>query len=427
MRRRSLFRIAAFVIALASFLFAASTQAQPATTTSQTSAEYAAAFKDLYDHLGKVYPCFEMKKIDWTKVGDELIPRSAQIKSDADFGLLCLRLIARLQDSHAQLLEAKAKYPEIAFPQWDPGFACVIDDRDRPVVYYLDKGSPAEKAGVKIGMAVVSINGKSADAAMKAWEDEATEYSGYSSDRALRYDAAKMFVRQMQRGAKVRVVTQDPDGKPSGFEITATLGVRYLPRLPVPIHGIDDSGSVEPKHLNQDVGYIYVRRINENLIDGLDRALRLLGSCKAIIIDVRGNSGGGFDADRSFRNFDLDDKEEPDRPRFKGKIALLLDERTISAAEGWASWFIAKKRAKTFGSTTSGASSRKDEYTLTNGLYKVIVPVKAYDGFLDRPIERRGLEPDIPVRVNAKDLTHGKDTVLETAKKWLMTSDESAK
>ncbi len=394
--------------------------------TTHDARDYERSFKDLYDHLGEVYPCFQLKKIDWKKVGNELLPKAKDVQTDDDFGRLCLELVAKLRDSHAQLLEGTAKFPPIDFPQWDPGFACVIDDRERPVVYYVDKGSPAEKAGVKIGMAVVSVNGKSAEAAMKAWENNATKWSGYSSDRALRYDAAKMFIRQMQRGAKVRLVTEDSDVRQSGFEIPATLGVRYLPRLPVPIHGIDDSGSVEPKHLNQDVGYIYVRRINDNLIDGLDRAVRLLGSCKGIIIDVRGNSGGGFDADRSFRNFDLDDKDEPDRPRFKGKIALLLDERTISAGEGWASWFIAKKRAKTFGSTTSGASSRKEEYTLTNGLYKVIVPVKAYTGFLDRPIERRGLEPDMPVRVNAKDLAQGKDTVLETAKKWLM-SDESAK
>jgi C-terminal processing protease CtpA/Prc len=394
--------------------------------TGREENNYDAAFKDLYTHLGQVYPCFEMKHIDWKKVGDELIPRTKDVKTDADFGLLCAQLVARLEDSHAQLLDGTAKLPQIDFPRWDPGFACIIDDRDRPVVYYVDKGSPAEKAGVKIGMAVLSVNGKKAEDAMKAWMDSTRIYSGYSSDRALRYDAAKMFVRQMKRGAKVRLVTEDPDGKQSGCEVPATLGVRYLPRLPVPIKGVNDSGSVEPKLLGDNIGYIYVRRIDSDLIDGLDRATRLLANTKGIIIDVRGNSGGGFDAERSFRNFDLEDKEEPERPRFKGPIALLLDERCISAGEGWASWFIAKKRAKTFGSTTSGASSRKEEYTLTNGLYKVIVPVKAYTGFLDRPIERRGLEPDVRVRVNANDLARGKDMVLETAKKWLM-NDEPAK
>lgn len=93
----------------------------------------------------------------------------------------------------------------------------------------------------------------------------------------------------------------------------------------------------------------------------------------------------------------------------------MIDERCISAGEGWASWFVAKTRARLFGTTTAGASSRKETYTLTNGLYKVVIPVKAYTGFLDRPIERRRIEPDVEVRCNAKDLAQGKDTVAEVA------------
>ena len=61
--------------------------------------------------------------------------------------------------------------------------------------------------------------------------------------------------------------------------------------------------------------------------------------------------------------------------------------------------------------------------TLANGMYKVQVPVKAYTGFLDRPIERRGLEPDVEVRMNARDLARGIDTVAETARKWLRTAE----
>ena len=120
------------------------------------------------------------------------------------------------------------------------------------------------------------------------------------------------------------------------------------------------------------------------------------------------------------RNFAADDPEEPDRPRYKGPIAVLIDEGCISAGEGWTSWFVANKRARLFGATTAGASSRKETYPLTNGLYSVVVPVKAYTGFLDRPIERRGLEPDEPVRCTAKDLAAGRDTVLEAAKRYLV-------
>jgi C-terminal processing protease CtpA/Prc len=64
-------------------------------------------------------------------------------------------------------------------------------------------------------------------------------------------------------------------------------------------------------------------------------------------------------------------------------------------------------------------------YTLTNGLFRVVVPIKAYAGFLDRPIERRGLEPDVEVRPNARDLAQGRDTVVETAVKWLADPDRN--
>jgi C-terminal processing protease CtpA/Prc len=80
---------------------------------------------------------------------------------------------------------------------------------------------------------------------------------------------------------------------------------------------------------------------------------------------------------------------------------------------------MAKHRARFFGSTTAGASSRKEVYTLSNGLFKVVIPVKPYTGFLDRPIECQGLPPDVPIRCSAKDLAAGRDTVIEAALRWL--------
>lgn len=140
---------------------------------------------------------------------------------------------------------------------------------------------------------------------------------------------------------------------------------------------------------------------------------------KGLVIDVRGNSGGGFESRRAFRNFDLSDTGEPERPRFSGPIAVLIDARCISAGEGWASWFQANDRATFFGQTTAGASSRKTVVEVLNGAFKVKYSVKAYRGFLDRPIERRGIEPEYPVRQTAADLQAGIDTVLVAAADYL--------
>lgn len=384
-----------------------------------TGGGYRQALFDLYEELGKNYPCFELKGIDWKAVGEELLPRVSEVKTDEQFALLCLEMVARLEDSHAQVMPGTAQLPTVKYPRWDPGFACLIDDRGEPVVYHVDKDGPAEAAGVAVGMTVLSVGGEPARKHMERRMKEIKKYSGYSSDRYLRYHAAQWLGRQIEQGGKVELEMRDVEGKAHTFTLPATLGVRYLPRRPVQIPGTSDTANVSWTMLGEKIGYVYVRRIQADLIERLDQAVGELKGARGMVVDVRGNSGGGFDARRAHRNFALEDSEEPSRPRFRGPVALLIDARCISAGEGWASWFIAKKRARVFGEATAGASSRKKVYTLTNGLLKVRYPVKAYRGSLDRPIERRGLEPDVPLRQTARDLAAGRDTVLEAAREYL--------
>ena len=386
---------------------------------------YDDAFQDLYTVLAEQYPAFGLKGIDWKKVGEELLPRAKRVRTDEQFGLLCMELVARLEDSHASLLKRKIEPPKPPTLQWqwDPGFACLIDDQGQPVVYHVDKNGSAKRAGVTVGMRVLSINGKPAKVAMQECMDRRSKYWGYSSKRYLQYHAARFFIRQAREDARVTLKMQYPNGRIRTFRLSANLAGRYLPRLPVPIEGIRDSGSVSWKMLDSKIGYIYVRKIRKDLIESLDRAVGELGNARGLIIDVRGNSGGGYDAGRAHRNFAFDDDQEPRRPRFTGPIALLIDARCISAGEGWASWFVAKKRARVFGTATAGASAKKRIYTLKNGLYKVRFPIRLYRGSLERPIERRGVEPDVAVQQNAQDLANGRDTVLQAAYRDLLEND----
>ena len=383
--------------------------------------KYVGSFRELYVELARLYPNFGLKGIDWPKVGDELIPLAEKAKTDDEFGLLVERLVARLEDSHAVVVPGTARPPAPDLPRWDPGIACTLDDRGRPVVFHVDRGSPADRAGIRPGQIVVSADGVPAADRIDAWMARTKTHVGYSSDRTLRHDAARFFLQQSKRGEEIALVLEDPEGHRLTMAVEATLGPRYIPRLPVPRPGINDSADVSWTRLDEKIGYIYVRRISNGLEAKLDAALKGLGVIDGLILDVRGNSGGGFDTETAFANFDpaADAARVAGRPRFTGPIAMLVDERTISAGEGWASWFVARKRARFFGSTTAGASCRKITYKLTNGLYEVVIPVKAYTGFLDRPIERIGMEPDVAVRLNAADLARGRDTVLETAAAWL--------
>ena len=364
-------------------------------------------------------PYFDLKKIDWRAVGRELLPRAAKVKTDSEFGLLCLELLARLEDSHAILGESRLEVPSVPFPNWNSGFTCLLGEADKAVVYFVVPDGPADKAGIRPGMSLLAVNGQPAEKVMEQRMKEARQHSGFSSDRFLRCQAVQWLALEKAPNAMVALELQTANGQVLKTNLATSLERGRSPRLPVPIPGISDSADVSWTRLEGDIGYIRVRRMTDDLIPKLDQAVAELKSAHGLIVDVRGNSGGYFDGARAERNFALNDRLEPERPRFKGPIALLLDSWCVSAGEGWASWFIANHRARTFGETTAGASSGKRTYTLANGFFTVTFPVKPYTGFLDRPIERRGLEPDVPVRQRASDLAVGRDTVLEAAKEYL--------
>ncbi|MGI9519845.1 MAG: S41 family peptidase, partial [Pirellulaceae bacterium] len=380
---------------------------------------YADHFRDLYETLGDRYAHFESKGIDWEAVGEEMLLRGEQLKSHEEFGLLCMELVARLEDSHARVMNGSAELPSIPFPAWDPGFSCLLDDRNQPVIYHVDPGSAAGNAGMQVGMTITRINDEPVADVFARNREQTKKYQGFSSDRYLDYQTARFIGRQMNRNAMVDVSTVDVAGNEHSFSVRASMGVRYLPRLPVPRDEITDSANVDWTKLDDETGYIYVRRIRDDLIEQLDAAVADLQECRGLVIDVRGNSGGGFDSKRSFRNFDPDDPEEAERPRFAGPIAVLIDSRCISAGEGWASWFEANDRATFFGAATAGASAGKQTIDVLDGAFRVRFSVKAYRGFLERPIEPRGIEPDVPVKQTASDLAEGTDTVLNAARNHL--------
>ena len=73
--------------------------------------------------------------------------------------------------------------------------------------------------------------------------------------------------RWLDQGDTVTVGLISARGKKRRIKLQTTLDVRYLPRLPVPIKGVSDSANVAWTTLPGDIGYIYVRRIREDLID----------------------------------------------------------------------------------------------------------------------------------------------------------------
>lgn len=378
-----------------------------------TDVDGEAALRAAHARIGALYPCFAPKSIDWEATRERLLPAARAAGDDEALGLVMVQLVAALEDSHAVVMPGTRPVPALPLPRYSPGVACLEDDRGRVVVYAIDPAGPAAAARLRPGDVVRTIDGRPAAEAIADLDATMRRWVGHSSDRVRRHDAHRAVLARRAAGTAVTIEVERGDGTALGLRLRADSDRHFAPRLPIPAAG-DDSRDVRFARLAPDVAYLRIRRIRAGLEAGIDAALAALPGCRGLVIDLRGNTGGGFDRATAHRAFDPERPVE-EGPRWTGPIVILTDARTISAAEGWASWFRATGRATFVGETTAGASSRKTEIELADGRWRARIPTKAYAGFLDRPIERRGIEPDLAVRPRADDLAAGRDTALEAA------------
>ncbi len=125
-------------------------------------------------------------------------------------------------------------------------------------------------------MTVLSVNGVPAGELMDRWMHESRKYVGYSSERYLKYDAARLFHRLPESG-KVTLALEDIDGQKRTFDLLADGRGWYIPRLPVPIEGIEDGGAdVQYVRRKDGLGYLLVRRMRQGLVVSLDQAVTAL-------------------------------------------------------------------------------------------------------------------------------------------------------
>ena len=153
------------------------------------------------------------------------------------------------------------------------------------------------------------------------------------------------------------------------------------------------------------------------------------------MLDLRGNGGGAVTALRELvsRCFDREvlvatmnqrgkvEKEiaKPSRSRFSGRLIVLVDSRSASAAEMFARIVQLEKRGTVIGDRTAGAVMTSRIIPHKAGLLGVfyatsitIGDVRMSDG---GSLEKSGVEPDELLLPTPRDLAAGRDPVLAHA------------
>src|SRR5215472_1601324 len=225
--------------------------------------------------------------------------------------------------------------------------------------------------------------------------------------------------------------------------------------------------------LPDGIGYLRIAMfpgmVGIDLARDVDRAVQEL-SADQLIIDLRGNSGGGMGCLRVMSYLTPDrrpvgysvtrkDVEKPqfDKNRlpqfdripdrkigliplifrfalhgrsvavftenkgpqsFHGRVAILVNEHTASSSEMITAFAIENGLATVVGSRTAGRLLGGNSFKVGYG-YRIAIPVVAYRTWQEARLEGKGIEPNLPAPFSPEACRDGMDTQLSAARKAL--------
>ena len=254
--------------------------------------------------------------------------------------------------------------------------------------------------------------------------------------------------------------------KPDGSTTRSTLAIPGSREKKRPIVVPDQV--VSARRLDPDVGYIRVSMfpgvLGMDVARNISRAISEL-NCKRLVIDLRGNTGGGigclrlmshlcsdrrgvgYSVGRKLARNGYDKNRLPqfDRipasklqvlplivkfglagrsvavftealgvQRHHGRVAMLVNEHSASAAEMVAAFASENQLATLVGTTTAGRLVATSAFKVGFG-YRVVMPVATYYTWHGTNLEGRGLQPTVEEPFSFEASVRGRDNQLERA------------
>ena len=296
-------------------------------------------------------------------------------------------------------VESKMFKEEIAGDFGGVGMEIGIKDKQLVVVSPI-KDSPAERAGVKSGDAIISIN--------------STSTAGMSSDEAVKYIRGP-------KGTEVKI-TFIPVG-------TTKPVVKTIIRDTIKIPTIDYT--TKPGGISVISLYSFTAQSPE-LFRGALRQFVESGNHK-LVLDLRRNPGGYLDAAWDIASWflpagkvivteDFGSKSSPNVFRSKGynifnnnlKMIILVDNGSASASEILAGALREHDIAKLVGTKTFGKGSVQELINITSDT-SLKVTVASWLTPRGHNLSHDGLDPDYEVKVSDADIATKRDRQMEKA------------
>jgi C-terminal peptidase prc len=421
------------------------------------------AFLEVWSTIEESYFDPKFGNLDWQKIRTEFEPKVIAAKNDTELYALLRQMVGRLQVSHLSIIppevfdaiedakaEAKAREAIRAenlkkdgqsegetkdeMTEFDPTvpYGLGIDLallEDKFVITRVGKDSAAERAGLKLGHAIESINGVS----LLDMLARITQFYGSEQMAFVRHHVPAEIIESFINGEEdtfVDVKFSDGTGATKEARIPREplrrdRTVVIAPNFP------DRTLSFESSSLDPKTGYIRFNHFASALIPKFCTAVGEHVGKEALIIDLRGNSGGllaslgvlmGMLTDKptpigtmQYRRSELPLTADPKAKNFKGRIVLLIDARTASAGEIFTQALRESGRALVVGEKSSGEALPSIAVRLTTGA-TFLFPIANFKSGNGRHIEGSGIIPDQVVPWDRKSLLAGNDSQLDIAR-----------
>jgi carboxyl-terminal processing protease len=336
--------------------------------------------------------------------------KSAASLSDA-FSIVS-DFLSQFDDSHTVFV------PPTAGRLVDYGWQMAIVG-DRALITDVEPGSDAAARGLAPGDRVLLLNG-------------ITPSRGNASRIGYYY-------RYIRPQARQRVAVLKPNGSAATVDVVSRLRGRRV---------IDENDVLSDANELIERGRDRRAEIGGTVLvwkmavfarpESVDEMMARAAAHQALVLDLRGNGGGSVEALRELvsRCFDRDvivavetrrdgkgapTIARPARNPFSGRLIVLVDSRSASAAEMFARIAQIEQRGQVLGDVTAGAvmrsrllSHRADSMT-SAALYGTSVTVADVHMSDGGSLEKIGVEPDEIVLPTQADLAAGRDPVLARA------------
>lgn len=384
-------------------------------------------FDDVWSTIRQRYYDPELHGIDWEAMRAEKRALAADARDSKQFYVILRQMVGSLHDAHTRLF-APEENIDWEHPRFIGVGLTLREVAGQPVVVAVESNSDAERAGLKPGDILTSVDD---EPALNLFARRMEELGGSSTIAAARLRAmTSLFAGESDASVRISWIASDRKHR------SATLKRKWSEKdLLLRVRKTGDYAIVDFDAFTPQIAVDFSKLVPDKF-----------SGVRGLVIDLRNNGGGDLEAMVEIASaflpqgtnlgnfFDRTARVEVE-PRtrtkliysansvtpFNAPVVILISERTSSAAEIFTAALREARRASVVGTNSCGCvlAVRRRHILPDNGALDV--SELDYRTGLGTRLEGVGITPDIKVVVELSDLSARNDRAMNQALEQLRT------